>query len=149
MPKDSAKLIIDSCVLPEVFEKVVEAKRLLASKSAKSTADAVRMCGISRGAFYKYKDHVFEYNSAAGRRIITVFAVLDDFPGVLLALIGVLYEKGANILTINQNIPVGGSATVSISINTEHLQTDLSGLLSLLGSVEGVRSVQSITGSEQ
>ncbi len=148
MPKESVKLIIDSCVLPEVFVKVIEAKRLLASKKAKSTADAVRMCGISRGAFYKYKDFVFEYNSSTGGRIITVFAILEDYPGVLSSLIGGLYEAGANILTINQNIPAGGSATVSLSINTERLRMDLSELLTLLGGIEGVKSVESITGSE-
>ena len=141
MPKESVKLIIDSCVLPEVFLKV------LVNKTAKSAADAARMCGISRGTFYKYKDFVFEYNSASGGRIITIFVILEDYPGVLSSLISRLYESGANILTINQNIPVGGSASVSLSINTEHLQADISQLLSLLKEVDGVKSVESI-GSE-
>ena len=145
MPKESVKLIIDSCVLPEVFLKVVKAKQMLVNKTAKSAADAARMCGISR--FYKYKDFVFEYNSASGGRIITIFVILEDYPGVLSSLISRLYESGANILTINQNIPVGGSASVSLSINTEHLQADISQLLSLLKEVDGVKSVESI-GSE-
>ncbi len=147
MPKESVKLIIDSCVLPEVFLKVIKAKQMLASKTAKSAADAARMCGISRGTFYKYKDFVFEYNSSSGGRIVTIFVILEDYPGVLSSLISRLYEAGANILTINQNIPVGGSASVSLSINTEHLRADLSALVSDLKEIDGVKSVESI-GSE-
>ena len=47
-------------VLPEVFTKVVEAKRYMAQGKAKSYSDAAKMAGISRSAFYKYKDFVFK-----------------------------------------------------------------------------------------
>ena len=54
-------LLVKTEVLPEVFEKVVEAKRLLNCKKAKSATEAAKMCGISRSAFYKYRDAVFAY----------------------------------------------------------------------------------------
>ena len=58
LPTKSEMLLVKSNVLPEVFLKVVEAKRLLSCKKAKSASEAARMCGISRSAFYKYRDAV-------------------------------------------------------------------------------------------
>ena len=53
---DVDMLLVRREVLPEVFQKVVEAKRLLACKKAKSATEAAKMCGISRSAFYKYRE---------------------------------------------------------------------------------------------
>lgn len=41
---------------------------------------------------------------------MTVQVVLNDKPGVLVNLLTVFYKANANILTINQNIPVKGKA---------------------------------------
>ena len=44
-------VLVDINVLPEVFEKVLHAKLLLAKGIAKSSADACRLADVSRGAF--------------------------------------------------------------------------------------------------
>jgi len=46
----------------------------------------------------------------------------------------------ANILTINQNIPINGLADVSISIETERMTTGLETMLEEIGKIPGVRS---------
>ena len=50
-------LLVDSSALPDVFLKVLQAKELLASGSVSNISTAARQAGISRSAFYKYKDH--------------------------------------------------------------------------------------------
>ena len=50
--------IVEASALPEVFLKVAEAKRLLSTGAASTVNDATRMTGISRSAFYKYRDSV-------------------------------------------------------------------------------------------
>ena len=70
--------LVDADALPEVFTHVVTAKRLLADGKAASTSEAARMAGISRGAFYKYRDAVFPYTSVVERSILTVQAMLAD-----------------------------------------------------------------------
>ena len=72
---DSDMLLVKAEVLPEVFGKVVEAKRLLNCKKVSSATDAAKMCGISRSAFYKYRDAVFAYKEVAKESVINLSAV--------------------------------------------------------------------------
>lgn len=139
-------LLISPEVLPPVFEKVIKAKQLLASGAAKTASDAAKMSGISRSAFYKYKDFVFSYHPAEEGRIITLNTVLRDSPGVLSTLIAALSSQGANILTVNQNIPVNGVASVSLSIRTNLLRLGLDELMDSLRTVDGVVSLEQILG---
>ena len=113
MAEQNKFLLVDLSVLPEVFTKVVEAKRYMAQGKAKSYSDAAKMAGISRSAFYKYKDKVYPYESNSLTRVLTLTVTLLDEPGILSSLITGLYQIGANIITINQNIPVDGVAPVS------------------------------------
>lgn len=113
---DSPKMFLVSArVLPTVFQRVVEAKRLLAVGRVKSLSEAAKVTGISRSALYKYKDHVFLYDGSIDQSVVTISVYLEDRPGVLSALIDRFSRKGANILTVNQNIPADGVAPVSVS----------------------------------
>ena len=58
-------LLVDAAVLPEVFLRVLEAKELLASRRARNISAAVKMAGLSRSAFYKYKDCVYDAQDSA------------------------------------------------------------------------------------
>ena len=57
--REDSYLVIDEKVLPEVYQKVVRANALLESGQAASTSEAVRMAGLSRSVYYKYRDAVF------------------------------------------------------------------------------------------
>lgn len=103
-------LLVDSGAVPEVFVRVVEAKRYLQSGEADTAAEAARMAGISRSAYYKYKEAVFPYDEERTGHILTVHLLLRDRPGMLSAVLTAFAEAGANILTVNQNIPAGGTA---------------------------------------
>ena len=48
--------LVEASALPEVFVKVTEAKSLLETGEARTVAEAVDRAGLSRSAFYKYKD---------------------------------------------------------------------------------------------
>ncbi|MCI9576915.1 MAG: ACT domain-containing protein [Clostridiales bacterium] len=139
-------LLVDQEALPPVFAKVIEAKEYLRNSQASSTTEAARMAGISRSVFYKYKDAVYPYRDKNTDSIITIQVVLFDKPGVLMALISEFYRVGANILTINQNIPVNGKALVSISARIDHMEGSLDDLLFCLRQVDGVQSIGNIAG---
>ena len=143
--KNTSYLLVEQDVLPEVFTKVLQAKQFLLNGEASSTSEAVRMAGISRSVFYKYKDAVYPYNRKLSSHMITVQAVLLDRPGVLMALVSEFYSKGANILTINQNIPVNGRALVSISARVYRMDSSVEELLELLKQIDGVLSIDSIS----
>ena len=133
--------IVKREALPTVFLKVIEAKRLLGTGAAHSTAEAVRMAGISRGAFYKYKDMIAPYENTAEARVLTVQSVLEDRPGVLSSLLSSFSGAGANILTVNQSIPSDGAAYVTVSARTDSMPMAVSDFLELLRTLDGVVSV--------
>ena len=137
-------LLVDAHVLPEVFLKVVQAKMFLAQGKAKSSSQAAQMAGISRSAFYKYKDSVYLYDERMTENIITFYLTLEDRPGVLSALLGELYKAGANIITVNQNIPVDGVALASISVRTNSASLSRAEILDMLGSLDGIVEAKAI-----
>ena len=54
--------IVAADALPEIFIRVAEAKRMLQTGEADTVGAATRQVGISRSAFYKYKDAVQPFN---------------------------------------------------------------------------------------
>lgn len=136
--------IVRSKALPEVFAKVVEAKRLLGSGAAHSASEAARIVGISRSVFYKYKDDVMPYREDGHDRVLTIQSMLEDKPGVLSSMITSFFDAGANILTVNQNIPSNGSAYVTVSIRTANMEITVPELFERLKSLDGVISVSGV-----
>ena len=113
MSKAPNYYIVDADALPEIFRKVVEARRLLDTGEADTVNQAVRATGISRSAFYKYKDAVRPFQDMLHGRIVTFQMMLKDQPGILSQVLNLFADSGANILTINQGIPVNGCAVVT------------------------------------
>ena len=75
--------IVEAEAMPEIIRKVVEAKRLLETGEKTTVNGAAREVGISRSAFYKYKDAVHPFQDMLHGRIVTLQTVLRDEPGVL------------------------------------------------------------------
>ena len=132
--------LVNSAILPEVYSKVIEAKNYIATGEADSTSQAIKMAGISRSAYYKYKDAIFEYNSEQSDETVTINAKLKDNAGVLSALMSELYRAGANILSINQSVPVNSVADVSVTIRATEMTISQDKLIENLKSINGVNS---------
>ncbi len=144
----SSYFLVDSSVLPSVFESVILAKELLADGRAQNASQAAKMAGISRSAFYKYKDYVFKY-SDTDQKTLTLIAKLSDKAGMLSLLTTALYEFGANILTVNQGIPLDGAADVSVTIKTENLNTSVEEMLVSLKKIDGIISIKGMNGGQK
>ena len=144
--KSGRLFVVKSEVLPEIVLKVVEAKALKARGEVSSSAQACRAVGISRSAYYKYKDSVFNYEEKFSNKILSVYCILRDEKGVLSSVISRLYELNANILTINQNIPVDSVATVNFSVRFDRKMPNTGELTQELSQVDGVLEVKIISG---
>ncbi|MCL2842486.1 MAG: ACT domain-containing protein [Oscillospiraceae bacterium] len=121
--------LVEAAALPEVLLKVLAVKELLEAGSAKTVAEAVTQVRLSRSAFYKYRDAISPFFDASSGRIITFHVLLKNRPGALSAVLGIFSNFGANILTINQSIPVRGRAVVTISAETHRVADGLDRLL--------------------
>ena len=144
MEKEKNFFIVDKSVLPEIFIKVMEVKNLLESGREKVVQDAVARVGISRSAFYKYRNHVYPLYENTHGKTVTFGMSLDDTKGVLSNVLNIIAEAGANILTINQNIPINGLANVTISIETNSMKTDFEQLMKSLSALMGVHKFKII-----
>lgn len=134
--------IIDAKALPEVYSLVVKAKQLLASGKAETVQDAVEKVGISRSSFYKYKDMVEPFSDMVRRKAVTLSARLEDRPGILAQFLQVLEKSSVNVLTINQTVPIGGLADVSVSIEVLEHSWHIEDIISTLRSIKGVSSIR-------
>ncbi len=122
--------------------KVVEAKRLVESEKAPTIQEAVDAVGISRSSFYKYKDDIFEFHENAKGTTVTITFQMDDKPGILADVLKYVAKCGANILTIHQSIPIGGMASLTLSIQILETTEDISGMLEQLERAPGVHHVK-------
>jgi len=138
--------IVAAEALPEVFIKVAEAKRMLQTGEAGTVGGATKRVGISRSAFYKYKDAVQPFNNMQAGHIITFYAMLKDNPGVLSSILSIFAASGANILTINQSIPTNGCAAVTISAETSEMTSSLDDLMTQASSAVGVVKFEILAG---
>ncbi|MBO4460011.1 MAG: ACT domain-containing protein [Clostridiales bacterium] len=125
--------------MPEVFLKVIEVKQRLNTGEFNSVNEAVRNVGISRSAYYKYKDSVLPFYEATNGKKVTVLISVENFRGILASVIGKISTSRANILTINQNIPINGVADISISFDTDSMLGTVEDILNDISRVAGVR----------
>ena len=135
--------IVEASALPEIFQKVAEAKRMLETDKVNVAAQAV---GISRSAFYKYRDSIAPFQNLMAGRIITFQMMLKDKAGVLSEILAIFANCGANILTINQSIPTGGRAMVTISAETSNLSCTLESLTQKIAERKGVVKADCVAG---
>ncbi len=138
MSKQAKYYVVEESALPEVFLKVAEAKRLLSTGEATTVNDAARLMGISRSAFYKYRDSIFPFRQLMGGRVVTFQLLLQDEVGALFKLLPVFVENKANIQTINSIVPTNGCAVVTISAETINMTVQVEELLELLRQTPGV-----------
>ena len=146
MPNIPKYYIIEASALPDVFLKVAEAKRLLETGEVTTVNEATRRTGISRSAFYKYRDTILPFQNMMTGRIITFQLMLHDEPGVLSAILACFAKWHANILTINQTIPTGGCALVTVSAETEDMRIALEDFLHDLTGTSGVVKAEVLAG---
>lgn len=134
----SGFLMVDRRILPDYYDKVIEARHKLAAGLAKDVSQAAKMVGISRSTYYKYKDYVFEPSelSASGKAVFSV--MLQHESGVLSSLLAQVSNAGGSILTITQSIPVRALASVTVSMDIDHLKEPIVELMKRIEQCPGV-----------
>lgn len=133
-------LIIHKSILPEYYEKVVAARRLLEDGRVREVSQAVKQVGISRSTYYKYKDFILEPSEMAGGRKAVLSLMLSHEPGVLSAVLAHISEKGGSVLTITQSLPIRGKASVTITLDVSGMEGSLANLMEALTSTPGAEN---------
>lgn len=135
-------LIIHKSILPEYYEKVLEARHLLEDGKAKDVSQAVKEVGISRSTYYKYKDYILESTDLSGCRNAVLSLMLAHEPGTLSALLKKLSDVGGSILAINQSLPIHGKASVTISLDVSNVHANITDVVNDIGEMPGVEQAR-------
>lgn len=135
-------VLVRADVLPDVYRQVLAVDADLASGRISSVSAAVRLHGISRSAYYKYRGAVAPYVGKTATETMSVDLLLQDAPGVLSAVLSAFAKAGANILTVNQDSPDGGAARVSVCARTEAMSTPIDLFIGGLEQIPGVRHLR-------
>ncbi|WP_202916107.1 ACT domain-containing protein [Paenibacillus mesophilus] len=132
-------------ILPEAVVKTMQAKELLARGEAKTVHEAVEAVGISRSAFYKYKDGIHPLNKLERERLVTLSMDLEHRSGILSRVLAVIAGLEGNVLTIHQTIPLQGMANVVLSVDTTHMgASNAARLMDVIRHQDGVRKASII-----
>jgi len=146
MSQKQRYFIVEASALPEVYLKVADAKRLLETGEEQTVNAAARRVGISRSAFYKYKDAIRPFRDMLHGRIVTIQLILRNELGALSSVLNMFADWGGNVLTINQAIPDGDAAAVTVGLETSELKTDLESLLTALRAKDEVVRCEILAG---
>lgn len=146
MNKAPKYYIVAASALPEIFLSVAEAKRLLNTGEAHTVHEATKIVGISRSAFYKYRDVIMPFDKNAMGHVITFQFRLQDEPGVLSAILHKFADQEANILTVNSIVPNNGCALVTITAETSDIEIGLDELMFEFSNIPGVIKADALSG---
>jgi len=131
--------LVSENILPEAVLKTAQAKELLSKGEVKTIHEAVDKVGLSRSAFYKYRDGVFTQSQLNRDRIATISMLLEHRSGMLSKVLLLIASMEGNVLTIHQTIPLQGMANVVVTVETSKLAEKLDELVEALRTEEGVR----------
>ena len=138
--------IVDEGILPEAILKTARIKELLAKYKDMTVNDAVEEVGLSRSAFYKYRDGVFPFYEATKAKIMTLQISMDNKAGILSNCINTIARANCNILTINQGSPIQNVAIATIAFETAQMEQDLETVLEIIQQLSGVLHVEIVGG---
>ena len=144
MKKNQSFYLVREDVLSESMLKVLEAKQLIERGKVQSVTEAVKSVGLSRSAFYKYREGIFPFRQIIQENIVTLLVHLEDQKGTLLMLLDLVAKAGCNVLTIHQTIPLEGRANVTLTLEASGMTADFDHVLKQLRNMEAVEQVDII-----
>ena len=137
--------IVDEEIISEAMKKTVKVKELLQSGKEDQVSKAVKRLGLSRSAYYKYKDHIFSFEQQNKQELVTLSLVVRDKKGTLSDILAKIAGFGGNILTINQDLPLAEVAHITLTLEADDLSVSLAILVDELKDLKEIKQVEVIT----
>jgi len=134
--------IVDKALLPSYCEKVSLAKELLEEGKASDVSEAVKMVGISRSTFYKYRDMIRDISTVSMGRHAIISMMMRHSVGTLSTVLNIISRYGYSVWTITQNPPVDSRANVVITLELGEDAASLESMLKEITEAPGLSRVQ-------
>lgn len=141
--KQERLFLIKEQLLTDAMKKTLQAKELLEKEEVSSVLEAVEQVGLSRSAFYKYRDAIFPFQMIVKEKLVSLFIELDHRSGTLSTLLSIVATYHGNIVTINQSIPLQGKASITVSLDVSEMK-QFSEFIEQIKQLDAVNSVKVI-----
>lgn len=136
--------LVDEKILPEAIKKTLEIKSLLNKGEVRTINEAVGIVGLSRSAYYKYKDRVEPFYEVVQGRVCSISLMISHEAGVLSRVLQLIARENGSIITINQGIPLQQVANVTLSFETMYMRIGMEEFLKRISRIKGVREIKLI-----
>lgn len=138
--------LIREDVLPESVIKTLKIKDALKNNSDLSIYDAVKQYGLSRSAFYKYRETIFPVDEKLlDHREFTLILYVNDIVGMLAQVLNTISQLELSVLTIHQSVPMEDKATITLSLNASSSELMIDDIIKALREIEHVSKVELIS----
>ncbi len=137
--KNNEYLIVHKSILPKYYEQIILTRELINDKKY-SVSDACKETNISRSTYYKYKDYIFRPSKDGGSKALMVIKTFD-VKGVLSAILKEVSDKHGNIISINQDSPIDGTAHITLAVDVSEMSSTIEELQKAISALEGIKSV--------
>ena len=134
--------IVAADVLPEALKKTAQIKALLSQNSNLTINEADDKVGLSRSAFYKYRESIFSYNKMNKERIVTLIVTAADEISVLAECLQIITEMDGQILTVNRGLPIQDTSKATLVIDTKNMKQEIETLVEKLYEIAQVREIE-------
>ena len=133
--------LVDFQILSEAIKKTIRTKQLLKEGTVLTINEAVKRTGISRSAYYKYKDHVAPAVDVKDEKVYSlVITVAED-----IAISSRKIAKGKNqIITIHRSLPVNKFTMLNVVFESLELKSSVIKLIDVIKNMKGVKKVDLI-----
>ena len=137
-------VIIKKNSLPSYIAKIIEAKNLINNHHL-SISQACKQLNLSRSTFYKYKDSIYDIHDYHRGRKAQFSLLIENITGSLNKVINILNQNQANIITINQSIPLNDTASIQFTIDISKMPISIEDLTQQLSNLTITKSVKLIS----
>lgn len=134
--------IVAADILPDALRKTAQIKELLSKNSNLTINEAADKIGLSRSAFYKYRESIFPYNKMHKERIVTLIVTSADEINVLSECFRIITEMSCRILNVNRGLPIQDIAKATLVIDTENMKQEIETLLEKLYEIVQVQEIE-------
>lgn len=134
--------LVDKRLLPDFIDDIIKIKEEIEDDGL-SVSTACEKHNISRSTYYKYKDYVFKPIKNSNSKAIISFRALN-VKGVLSSALSVFAESNANIITLNQDMPINDYAFITITIDISKINVHFDELLNKIKNIENIKKVELI-----
>ena len=132
--------LVEKNALPEVFDKVIQVKDGIRKRKYPSINQAVKEIGISRSAYYKYRNSVFTYKGT-DLEAVDLFNLIIEIDMISPQKVFYVFEKYSTVMLSIQQSPVAkGISSLQIICRKVPLP-DTQKILSYLKKTHGILQV--------